>query len=504
MNYIDSFLNKITMYKLVLYGLIILVLLAEIFTLTGALSLSWYGILLTMVIAFAVAYGTDFGLAKLYNVPANSESGYITGMILACILPGTTSLGKGLAVALCAVIAIASKYIIAYHDKHLFNPAAFGASVAGLVGLIYATWWIGTPVMAPFVIIFGLMILRKLHRFSLFLSFFIASIAMTIIISVMHSTAIGFALRELLWSSPLLFLGFLMLTEPATMPPNNYYRVLFGIIVGLIFAAQLHIGNQSITPQIALIVGNLFAYFVSFRQKLTMKLISKQQIGTHSFDLVFEPNYAFSFAPGQYLDWTIPHKNTDWRGNRRTFSIASSPKQKYVHIGTNAYEKGSSFKTALTSLAVGSTVQAGGLAGDFILPPKSKKLVWIAGGIGITPFRSMAEYLVDTGQTRNIHLFYIANQADKVPYRADFDAATKAGIKTTYIDRPASKPGERSAAMGALGNLSADLLKLAVTDYAERYYFVSGSPDLVAKSKKMLTGIGVPRSHITTDYFSGY
>jgi ferredoxin-NADP reductase len=424
---------------------------------------------------------------------------------LACILPASTSLAKAAAVAVCAVIAIGSKYVLAYHNKHIFNPAAFGAAISGIVGLTYATWWVGTPVLAPFVIVFGLLILRKLHRFTLFISFLVASIAMTVLISLLHNTGTGSMLHSVILSGPLLFLGFLMLTEPATMPSTNYYRIFFGIIVGLLFAAQLHIGNQSITPQIALIIGNIFAYFVSFRQKLTMKLVEKTQIGTHAYDLVFEPNYPFTFVPGQYLDWTVPHKNTDWRGNRRTFSIASSPKQKQVHIGINSYEKGSSFKAAITALTPGDTVQAGGLAGDFTLPTDaSKKLVWIAGGIGITPFRSMAGYLVDAQQKRTIDLFYIANQRDKVPYSQDFKAASAVGIRTTLIDRPAGKPGERSAAMGALGGLTAELLKTTVTDYTERFYYISGSPDLVVKSKKLLAGMGVPRNHVHTDYFSGY
>jgi ferredoxin-NADP reductase/Na+-transporting NADH:ubiquinone oxidoreductase subunit NqrB len=508
MNYIDKLLNRITMYKLVLWGLIALLGVAEILSVTGVLSLSSLGILLTAAIVFSVCYVADYALSRLYAIPANAESAAITGLILGFILPQSTTLARGVGVAVCAIIAIASKYVIAWHGKHIFNPAAFGAATAGIVGLIYASWWIGSPILAPFVLIFGLLVVRKIRRFGLFFCFLITSLLVSILVASMNHTGIGGMLHDVILSSPLLFLGTIMLTEPATMPPTNYYRIVFGIMVGVLFAAQVHVGSQSLTPEIALIIGNLFAYFVSFKQKLTMKLISKTQIGAHSYDFVFEPNWPLRFTAGQYLQWTLPHKNTDWEGNRRTFSIASSPKQKQVRIGINAYEKGSSYKKALVALTPGDTLQAGALAGDFMLPSDtSQKLVWIAGGIGITPFRSMAEYLVDADQKRTVNLFYIANQADQVPYKRDLETARKVGVNTIYINRAPYNPnqsGAVGAAMGALGDLTPDRLKAAVPDYKDRHYYVSGSPDLVVKTKKMLASFGVSKTRITTDYFSGY
>jgi ferredoxin-NADP reductase/Na+-translocating ferredoxin:NAD+ oxidoreductase RnfD subunit len=492
MSYLDTLLNRITMYKLVEYGLLALIIIAELLSLTGVLSLPAGGMALTTGLLFATCYASNWLLARLYGVASNNESSIITALILACILPATSTLSRGINVVLCGLIAIASKYIIAIHAKHIFNPAAFGAAVSGVAGLAFATWWIGTPVMAGFVIVFGIAILRKIHRAGLFVSFFVASVAMTIVVSLVHSSSAGSMLHSVLLSGPLLFLGFLMLTEPGTTPPVKYYQILYGFIVGLLFAAQLHIGNQSITPEIALIIGNIFAYSVSFRRRLRMKLISKEPVGAHAYTFTFEPDQPFMFRAGQYMEWTLPHKHLDWRGNRRTFSIASSPGASTVQLGMNIYEPGSSFKNALTQLTPGDHLFAGNLAGDFTLPSDtSTKLVWIAGGIGITPFRSMARYLQDTKQKRDISLLYIVTDSTTPPYKADFEAARSAGVQPTYM----SRSGE---------GLTAEVLKTTVPDYSSRSYYISGSPDLVTSSKKMLTTAGIPRSRIKTDFFSGY
>jgi len=114
----------------------------------------------------------------------------------------------------------------------------------------------------------------------------------------------------------------------------------------------------------------------------------------------------------------------DSRGNRRYFTIASSPTEKELRLGVKFYPNGSSFKKALASMNEADTIIASQLSGDFIMPSnKKKKLVFIAGGIGITPFRSMIKYLIDTKQKRDIVLIYSNRTKTDVIYKNIFDSA---------------------------------------------------------------------------------
>jgi ferredoxin-NADP reductase len=179
----------------------------------------------------------------------------------------------------------------------------------------------------------------------------------------------------------------------------------------------------------------------------------------------------------------------DGRGNRRTFTLASSPTEPEVHIGVKFYDPSSSFKQTLHNLQPGQSVSAGMLAGDFLLPSdNSQKLVWIAGGIGITPFRSHAKYLLDTNQQRDVVLFYMVASNDEVAYRDIWDAAHNAGIKVYY----------------STGRLTPENLAEAVPDYAQRHFYISGPNAMVQNYKGLLKRAGVKRRRITTDYFSGY
>src|SRR5438067_12955651 len=107
-------------------------------------------------------------------------------------------------------------------------------------------------------------------------------------------------------------------------------------------------------------------------------------------NFVFKPSHRLAFEPGQYMEVTLAHAKPDSRGNRRFFTIASSPTEDYLNLGVRFYEDSSSFKKALSRIDGRTTIIAGQVGGDFTLPPDPRqKLAFIAGRIGITPFRRM-------------------------------------------------------------------------------------------------------------------
>jgi ferredoxin-NADP reductase len=137
----------------------------------------------------------------------------------------------------------------------------------------------------------------------------------------------------------------------------------------------------------------------------------------------------------------------------------------------------------------GQKIVAGQLIGDFRLPKDlKKKLVFIAGGIGITPYRSMIKYIIDTSQKRDVILMYSAKEGDFV-YKDVFDQARyKLGIKTYYN----------------VGRFQENFILKEVPDYKERIFYLSGPKSLVDGFTKVLRDLKIPHSQIKTDYFPGF
>jgi glycine betaine catabolism B len=488
---IDSILNRFTMYRVVLYGLIGLLATAEVLAVTGAISISAAGLAATTTALVTGCYLANRLLAWLLRAAPNNESWLITGLILACLFAPSTD-PRRLVLALCAgLIAMASKYVLVWRGSHVFNPAAVGAFIMSIAGLLPATWWVASPMLVPFTVLLALVALRKQRKFSLFIAFATSVVLMLLFVSgLLHDQPVTEVLKNAALSWPIIFMGSIMLTEPTTLPATRYYQILFGILVGAVFASQLHLGSVATTPQLALLIGNLFtlAFAPSMGAMLRLKYI--QRLSGDIYSAVFErPARTLAFAAGQYMEWTLPHAHVDSRGNRRTFSIASSPTEPDIHIGFRRYERSSSFKIALLALKPGQYIRAAHVTGNFTLPANpSQPLLFIAGGIGITPMRSMVQYLVDTGQQCNIIVLYFAAKTADFVYQDVLDGARAVGVTTQYI----------------VGRPDASGVTNHVPDLLNRTVYVSGPDALVSSCKATLRGLGVPAKHIHTDHFTGY
>ncbi len=144
------------------------------------------------------------------------------------------------------------------------------------------------------------------------------------------------------------------------------------------------------------------------------------------------------------------------------------------------------------------------LGGDFTLPKnKKQKLVFIAGGIGITPFRSMIKYLLDTDNSRSIIMFYSNRKISEIVYKDIFDAASKKfGMKTVYtLTDSASCPADWD---GCKGYLNPEIILKEVPDFKERLFYISGPNAMVISYENILKKIGVKQENIKTDFFPGF
>ena len=364
------------------------------------------------------------------------------------------------------------------------------------------TWWIGNPSMLPFVLVFGLLVTRKIRHFELVYVFLVAAALMITLVAVLKGVPVGTQLLNAVKSGPLIFLATIMLTEPATMPSQHNWQLLFALLVGTLYASQLRLGIFSTSPHMVLAAGNIFAFVVSPAVKTRLRFKQKIMISPNVAEYIFTPSPHFNYIAGQYVDWTLPHKHVDGRGNRHTFTLASSPTESTVSLGVKFYTPSSTYKTALAALKPGDTISVGHISGNFIMPSDpSQKLVFIAGGIGITPFRSMVKYLTDTNQKRDITLFYASANPQEFAFMDVFKAAVSVGVKTVQI---LGGPPPPANWQGYTGQLTADILQKEVPDYKTRQYYISGPNGLVVAYKDLLKANGVKGTQIHTDYFSGY
>jgi ferredoxin-NADP reductase/Na+-translocating ferredoxin:NAD+ oxidoreductase RnfD subunit len=501
MNFIDSLLNKITMYRFVVYSLAIMVGVGILFAFQHRLPFTPTALVISFALILGSAYVTDRGFSRLFRSPSNMESALITSLILLLIVQPAHSIETGLVLILGGAVSSASKYLIAVNGKHIFNPAAFAAATLSLTGLQAATWWIGSAIFWPYTAVLGLLIMRKIKRTPMVLAFGIVACALQCFIFLFHHELDGSLLRHMLFASPLIFLASVMLTEPATMPPRRSLRLVFAVLVAVLYVEAWKIGPFIIYPEVALLLGNIFAWLVSPKFRVRLELKEIHRVSDRVYDYVFKPDHRFSFLPGQYMEWTLAEVPYDSRGNRRTFTIASSPTEEEVHLGIKYYEPASMYKATLDKLEPGDVVYASQLAGNFTLKGnEKKKLVFIAGGIGITPFRSMIKYVTDMETPVDVTLIYAVNDPKEFAYVREIQAAAAVGVRVVPVVTDLNY--QRSGVITS--KVTAELVKQEVPDYPERTFYVSGPNAMVDATTAHLHALGVFGTRIITDHFSGY
>ncbi len=225
---------------------------------------------------------------------------------------------------------------------------------------------------------------------------------------------------------------------------------------------------------------------------MNLILVRKQQEGPDTTSFFFKSDPPFMWNAGQFLHYTLPHANPDERKTERYFTISSAPHEGDIRLTTRfAGEKGSSFKKALQALPVGGSIQAEGPEGDFTVDDPAQECVFIAGGIGITPYRSMLSDLDHRGLPIHVTLLY-ANRTEDAVFKEELEALSKKHptFKIHYF----------------IGDARIDeaAIKKIVPDLQKPIFYVSGPEPMVQAFEKTLPDMGIREDHVKRDYFPGY
>lgn len=222
---------------------------------------------------------------------------------------------------------------------------------------------------------------------------------------------------------------------------------------------------------------------ISYLWPYRLTFVDKKHEAGDIYTFTFRPGQSLSWKAGQYIDYRLGF------GLIKHFTIAAAPGEGLLKITTRIFEKPSRFKARLLELKKGDVVRARNIRGGLYISNPSKRHLFIAGGIGITPYRAIIWDMLNTKSNAEIDLLYL-NSTDKIPFKKQLDQIAKSspGIRVNYYI------GEHK--------LSSDVLKKYVSPDTE--YFVSGPPAMVENYVRILRRLKVPYRNIKSDPFLGY
>ncbi len=217
------------------------------------------------------------------------------------------------------------------------------------------------------------------------------------------------------------------------------------------------------------------------------------------FDLSGQP---FPYRPGQYLSYELDALAfPDERGPRRHFTISSSPTEKGI-IQFTTRLRGSGFKETLRRAPVGYELTAGVAGGNFVLPEKeSRRHIFIAGGIGITPYRSILRYAVDAQEPIDGLMLYFNRTSAEIIFRRELEDISRRMPNFSLV-HVLSQPETGWA--GERGKLDESLLRKFVSAPQGALCWISGPPAMVQAYKEQMQQFGFSGEAVRTDFFIGY
>ena len=216
--------------------------------------------------------------------------------------------------------------------------------------------------------------------------------------------------------------------------------------------------------------------------------------GTRAFR--FERPPGFGFKAGQAIDLIVGD-------DRHAFSLVNAPHENELVIATRMRE--SAYKRALGSLAPGAPAAIDGPFGSLTLHNKrSRAAVFVAGGIGITPFMSILREASRTRIDRPMALLYSNRRPEDAAFLDELQNIARANpaFRLVATMTEAAKSSRRWE--GETRFIDADLLKVAAADLPEPIYYLAGPPAMVDAAQRALDAAGVDSDDMRTEAFSGY
>jgi ferredoxin-NADP reductase len=235
-----------------------------------------------------------------------------------------------------------------------------------------------------------------------------------------------------------------------------------------------------------------------------IKLVSREEIAADTMSFHFEKPAGFQFKPGQYLDCTLTNpRETDAEGNIRSFSIASAPAEPHLMLATRMRD--TAFKRVLKTMPIGSPLSVEGPMGSFTLHNNTTRpAILIAGGIGITPFRSMIVNAARTKLAPRIVLLYSNHRPEDAAFLDELQKLGSENKNFKLIAVMTDMQKSKRTWSGETSKLDKAFITRHVPDLNGPIFYVAGPPAMVNGMKSTLIDTGVNEDDIRAEDFAGY
>jgi len=224
--------------------------------------------------------------------------------------------------------------------------------------------------------------------------------------------------------------------------------------------------------------------------------------GTSAF--YFAKPEGFEFEAGQFVNFTLLNPgDTDLEGNTRALSIASAPHERNLMVAMRL--RTTAFKRTLNSLPLNTELLLQGPFGSLTLSRKgTRPAVFLAGGIGITPFRSLIWNATESLSPRRILLFYSVRVLEEAAFMEELREMEQYNVRYKFICTVTQPEKARMPWRGETGRISIEMLSKWIPDLRIPIYYVAGPSGMVSGVRQMLISSGISEDDIRAEEFAGY
>lgn len=237
---------------------------------------------------------------------------------------------------------------------------------------------------------------------------------------------------------------------------------------------------------------------------MTVRLQRREEVADRTMAFHFDKPAGFSFRPGQALDLILPGPAASGMDSaRHAFSIVSAPHEGGLVVATRMRD--SAFKNALARLPIGAPVQVDGPFGSLILHNKlDRAAVFVAGGIGITPFMSMLRHAAKSASPQRLVLLYSNRRPEDSAFLSELQRMEGENPNFRLVATMTGMAGSRLPWTGATGKVDEALLKSIAAGLPDPIWYVAGPPAMVGALRDALERAGVDGDNIRSEEFHGY
>jgi len=235
-----------------------------------------------------------------------------------------------------------------------------------------------------------------------------------------------------------------------------------------------------------------------------VKLISKREIAAGTMAFHFEKPEGFAYRAGQFADCTLINPaETDAEGNTRTLSLASAPYENDLMVATRMRD--TAFKRVLKTMEPGTEITLDAPHGSFTLHNNvSIPAVFLTGGIGVTPVRSIVLQAIHDNVPHRILVFYSNRGPEDAAFLDELMKSHGTNPNYTFVGTMTQMEKSSSEWHGETGFISKAMLLKFIDDLTLPIYYIDGPPAMVNAMRKILSEAGVDDDNICTEEFSGY